>query len=148
MARLTIYFFFAAAMVMEPLSAFAMDVLSDSEMDAVTARTGVDIRVEDVSLDLEIMNTAWGDTDCGTLMVSGVPVVYSQGYINISGLKVKNLYMTMNTNNSAFMTRRTTGDPSSLDITPVLQGILVQQGAHPLTIDIFAGSTENRENSF
>ena len=60
MARLTIYFFFAATLVMVPFYASAMDVLSDSEMDAVTARTGVDIRVIDVSLDLEIMKRRRG----------------------------------------------------------------------------------------
>ena len=148
MARLTIYFFFAATLVMVPFYASAMDVLSDSEMDAVTARTGVDIRVIDVLLDLEIMNSAWGDTDCGTLMVSGMPVAYSQGYINISRIKVRNLYMTMNTGNHALMTRRTAADPSSLDTTPLVQGVLVQHIAYPATIDIFAGGTGSRENSF
>jgi hypothetical protein len=139
---------FAISLMIVPFSAFAMDVLSDSEMDAVTAQTGVDIRVEDVSLDLEIMNTGWGDNDCGTVMVSGVPVAYSQGYVNISGLKVKNFYMTMNTNSFGSMARRATTTLSSSDSTSELKAVLVQQSAHPLTIDVFTGSTDPRESSF
>jgi hypothetical protein len=108
----------------------------------------VNIRVEDVSLDLEIMNTGWGDNDCGSIMVSGVPVAYSQGYVNISGLKVKNFYMTMNTNSCASMTRRTTSTLSSSGSTSDLKAVLVQQSAQPLTIDVFTGSTDPKDSSF
>jgi hypothetical protein len=148
MKRMTMFFIFAAAMVADPFPSLGMDVLADSEMDSVTARTGVDIRVEDVSMDLEIMNIAWGDTDCGTLMVSGVPVAYSQGYINVSGLKLKNLYMTMNTGGSKSMARRAARKPSSADIGSETSGTFVERCSHVLTIDVFTENSDPRENAF
>jgi hypothetical protein len=118
------------ALMMVPFSAFAMDVISDSEMEAVTGQTGVDIAVIDMSLDLEVMNFSWSDSDCGTLIVSTVPVTYGPGYFNAFDIDMQNIYITMNAEAAG-----------ATD-----QGI--QYAAHPFTIDIISGSTNAAENPF
>jgi hypothetical protein len=122
------------ALMMVPFSAFAMDVISDSEMEAVTGQTGVSISVIDMSLDLEVMNFSWSDSDCGTLIVSTVPVTYGPGYFNAFDIDMQNIYITM--------------DTSAAGITSDGAGTFIQTAAHPFTIDIMTGSTNARENPF
>jgi hypothetical protein len=122
------------ALMMVPFSAFAMDVISDSEMEAVTGQTGVDIIVIDMSLDLDVMNFSWSDSDCGTLIVSTVPVLYGPGYFNAFDINMANIYITMDTD--------TTG------VTSDANGTFLQIAARPFTIDIISGSTNARMNPF
>lgn len=121
-------------LITAPFSSLAMDSMTDSEMDSIIGQSGVEIRVVDFSVDLHIMNIAWADSDCGTLMVSGVPVTYGPGYVNIKDFYVKNLYITMDTNASG--------------ITSDANGTFVQYCAQPLTLDVMTSSTNPRENTF
>jgi hypothetical protein len=118
------------ALMMVPFSAFAMDVISDSEMEAVTGQTGVSISVIDMSLDLDVMNFSWSDSDCGTLIVSTVPVAYGPGYFNAFDIEMDNIYITMNAE-AAGATQAG-----------------IQYAAHTFTIDIISGSTNAAENPF
>jgi hypothetical protein len=122
------------ALMMVPFSAFAMDVISDSEMEAVTGQTGVSISVIDMSLDLDVMNFSWSDSDCGTLIVSTVPVAYGPGYFNAFDIEMDNIYITM--------------DTGATGITSDGTGTFIQSAAHPFTIDIMTGSTNARLNPF
>jgi hypothetical protein len=122
------------ALMMVPFSAFAMDVISDSEMEAVTGQTGVDIAVIDMSLDLEVMNFSWSDSDCGVLIVSTVPVTYGPGYFNAFDINMENIYITM--------------DTAASGVTSDANGTFMQYAAHPFTIDIISGSTNARLNPF
>jgi hypothetical protein len=87
----------AAALMMVPFSAFAMDVIADSEMEAVTGQTGVIIGATDISLDLDIMNFAWGDVDCGTLILSTLRHSYTPGYVNVNNIQMDNIYIDKDT---------------------------------------------------
>jgi hypothetical protein len=122
------------ALMMVPFSAFAMDVISDSEMEAVTGQTGVDIIVIDMSLDLNVMNFSWSDSDCGTLIVSTVPVAYGPGYFNAFDINMENIYITM--------------DTAATGITSDGAGTFLQSAAHPFTIDIITSSTDPRMDPF
>jgi hypothetical protein len=126
--------FVALALMMVPFSAFAMDVISDSEMDAVTGQVGVSIAVIDMSLDLNVMNFSWSDTDCGTLIVSGVRVDYSPGYFNAFDIEMDNIYITM--------------DTDAAGVVSDTEGTFMEYAAHPFTIDIISGSTNARHNPF
>jgi hypothetical protein len=132
MKKLALCIFAAAVMI--PFSAFAMDIITDSEMAAVTGQTGVDIHVTDVSFNLEIMNISWSDSDCGTLIVSTVPVAYGPGYFNSFDIEMKNIYITMDTDTSG--------------ITSDANGTFIQIADNPLVIDIITGSTNARLNPF
>ena len=134
MKNLLIYLFFSAALMVIPFYVFAMDVITDSEMETITAQSGVSISVIDFSLDLDIMNIAWSDSDCGTLIVSTVPVAYGPGYINIFDIKMENLYITEDTDAGG--------------ITSDANGTFVQYCSQPFTIDIITGSTNARLNPF
>jgi hypothetical protein len=123
-----------AVALLIPFSAYAMDVISDSEMEDITGQAGVDIIVIDMSLDLDVMNLSWSDSDCGTLVVSTVPVAYGPGYFNAFDIEMDNIYITMDTG--------TTG------ITSDANGTFLQTAAHPMTIDIMSGSTNARLNPF
>jgi hypothetical protein len=122
------------ALMMVPFSAFAMDVISDSEMEAVTGQTGVDIIVIDMSLDLNVMNFSWSDSDCGTLIISSVPVAYGPGYFNAFDINMENIYITM--------------DTAATGITSDGAGTFLQSAAHPFTIDIITSSTDPRMDPF
>jgi hypothetical protein len=122
------------ALMMVPFSAFAMDVISDSEMEAVTGQTGVDIIVIDMSLDLNVMNFSWSDSDCGTLIVSSVPVAYGPGYFNAFDINMENIYITM--------------DTAATGITSGTTGTFLQSAAHPFTIDIITSSTDPEMDPF
>ena len=126
------FLLFSITLLIVPFSASAFEVLSDSEMEAVSGQTGVDIYIVDVSLDLDLMNVSWSDSDCGTLIVSSVPVSYTPGYINVFDIKMDNVYITMDTGASG--------------IVSDCCGTFVQYAAHPLTIDVITGSTNAREN--
>ena len=134
MKKLSIYLVFSAALMMVPLSALAMDVITDSEMAAITAQSGVSISIIDVSLDLDLMNIAWSDSDCGTLIVSTVPVAYGPGYVNFFDIELDNIYITENTDAEG--------------ITSDAIGTFIQRSVHPFTIDIITGSTNARLNPF
>ena len=93
-----------AALIMAPFSAFAMDIITDSELETVTGQTGVNIALYDVQLDLDIMNLAWGDTDCGTLILSTLRHSYTPGYVNINNIQIDNIYIDQDSNNFGIAT--------------------------------------------
>ena len=126
------FLLFSITLLIVPFSASAFDVLSDSEMEAVSGQTGVDIYVIDISLDLDLMNVSWADSDCGTLIVSSIPVSYTPGYINAFDIEMNNVYITMDTGESGILSDEC--------------GTFVQYAAHPLTIDVISGSTNARLN--
>ncbi|MHC4753170.1 MAG: DUF6160 family protein, partial [Planctomycetota bacterium] len=105
-----------AALMMVPFSAFSMDIISDSELEDVTGQTGVSITYYDILLDLDIMNLAWGDTDCGTLILSTLRHQYSSGYVNINNIQIDNIYLDVDTNHWGIATDAAGGtyisDPS------------------------------------
>jgi hypothetical protein len=134
MKKHLIPFLFTVVFLMVSSFVFAMDPITDSELDAVTGERGVDISFYDVLINLDVMNIAFSDSDCGTLVVSGVPVTYRPGYYNMSDWNVTNLYITMDTDASG--------------ITSDANGTFVQYCARPLTLDIMAGSTNARLNPY
>ncbi len=120
MKKLTMCFALAA-MMMVPFTAFAMDVIADSELDEVTGQAGVDISIVDVNLDLHIGSIAYGDQDTGVRIASAHSVTYSQGWIAYGRMDIDNIYVTMN------------GSGVYTDTTNVTKtGI----AARPLTIDV------------
>jgi hypothetical protein len=129
-----LYLLFLITLLLVPLPATALNTLSDSELESVSGQTGVDIYVIDVSLDLDLMNVSWSDSDCGTLIISTVPVAYTPGYINVFDIEMRNVYITMDTGASG--------------IASDSCGTFVQYSSHPLTIDVITGSTNPRENPF
>jgi hypothetical protein len=126
------FLLFSTTLLIVPFYASAIEALSDSEMEAVSGQTGVDIYVVDVSLDIDLMNVSWSDSDCGTLIVSSVPVSYTPGYINVFDIEMNNVYITMDTGASGIVSDAC--------------GTFVQYVAHPLTIDVISGSTNARLN--
>lgn len=117
-----------AALMMVPFSAFAMDIIADSEMEAVTGQTGVDIGVVDISLSMHIMNFAWGDTDCGTLILSTLRHSYTPGYFNVNNIAMDNIYIDLDTD--------TIG--AALDLAG---GTYLSFAAHPISIDVMTFSS-------
>ena len=120
MKKLTMCFALAA-MMMVPFTAFAMDVIADSELDAVTGQAGVDISIVDVNLDLHIGSIAYGDQDTGVRIASGHRVTYHEGWISLCRMDIDNIYVTMNGSGVYSDTTNTTKT-----------GI----AARPLTIDV------------
>jgi hypothetical protein len=113
-----------AALMIVPFSAFAMDVITDSEMEAVTGQTGVDIGLVDVSLDMDIMNFAWGDTDCGTIILSTSAHQYRQGYVNVNNIQMDNIYLDLDVTGTVGICSDVGGDS------------YLAYAAHPITIDV------------
>ena len=95
MKKLTMCFALAA-MMMVPFTAFAMDVIADSELDAVTGQAGVDISIVDVNLDLYIGSVAYGDQDTGVRIASAHSVTYHEGWVAYGRIDMENIYVTMN----------------------------------------------------
>jgi hypothetical protein len=120
MKKLTMCFALAA-MLMVPFTAFAMDAVPDSELDAVTGQAGVDISIVDVYLSLRIASIAYGDQDIGVRIASAHSVTYHEGWVAYRRIEMENIYITMN--GSAIYTDTTYGTKAGI-------------GARPLTIDV------------
>jgi len=103
--------------------------------------------VYDVSMDLDIQNIAWGDPDCGTLIVSGVPVAYGPGYLNVNHIKIKNLYITMATTKR--VVRPVIWRSSHLPRSPALSARIASSSccANPLTLDVVTQGNNPRESA-
>jgi hypothetical protein len=117
-----------AALMMVPFSAFAMDIITDSELEAVTGQTGVSLALYDVQLDLDIMNLAWGDTDCGTLILSTLRHSYTAGYVNINNIQIDNIYLDEDTHVWGIA-------------TDVAGGTYIADPKHSLSIDVMTFSS-------
>jgi hypothetical protein len=120
--------FVIAALMMVPFSAYAMDIIADSEMEAVTGQTGVDIGVVDISLDMDILNFAWGDVDCGTLILSTLRHSYTPGYVNVNNISMDNIYIDLDTHTIGVAV-----DAAS--------GTYLSFAAHPIQIDVMTFSS-------
>jgi hypothetical protein len=117
-----------AAVMMVPFSAFAMDIIADSEMEAVTGQTGVSIGFTDISLDMDVLNVAWGDTDCGTIILSTLRHQYSPGYVNMTHMHMDNIYLDLDTHTIGLA-------------TDIAGGTYIEFAAHPITIDVMTFSS-------
>ncbi len=60
-------------------SAFAMDVISDNELDGVTGQTGIDLILDDLGLDITLNSITWGDT-------GGIGGTSAAGYVFLENL--------------------------------------------------------------
>jgi hypothetical protein len=120
MKKLTMCFALAA-MLMAPFTAFAMDVIADSELDEVTGQAGVDISIVDFNMDLHIASKAYGDQDTGVRIASGHSITYHEGWIVCGRIEIENIYITMN------------GSAVYTDTTYTTKGGIA---ARPLTIDV------------
>ena len=88
--------FIALALMLIPCMATAtMTTISDIEMETVTGQRGVDLAPIDINLDLSIENTAYIDADTGTRGIAGIPNAYTGGAVNINGLSITNLHITL-----------------------------------------------------
>jgi hypothetical protein len=117
----------AAALMMVPFSAFAMDIIPDRELEAVTGQAGVSISVIDLHLEINIMNVAWGDTDCGTIVLSTLRHSYTPGYVNLNNFGF-DAYFDMDTGTMGVATDNAGGTYYSF-------------AAHPITIDVMTFSS-------
>jgi hypothetical protein len=129
MTKFKMLMVFAAALMVIPFSASAMDVITDREMEGVTGQSGVSISVSDIHLDLSILNEAWGDNDCGTMILSTMRHGYSQGYWNLFDWKFENVYIDMDVlGTSGYCTDEAGGS-------------YLAYAAHPITIDVMTFSS-------
>jgi hypothetical protein len=120
-----------AALMMVPFSAFAMDTMTDGELETITGQTGggISISFMDVQADLDIMNLAWGDTDCGTLILSTLRHSYTAGYLNINNIQIDNVYLdAMDYDNWGIATDRA-------------GGTYLEEPLHGMTIDVMTFSS-------
>jgi len=118
--------FVAVLAMLIPLSAMAMTPVADSELAEVTGQVGIDIAVVDFHMDMSIGNVAWGDTDnySGSasdplqMFVAGSPTDYTDGYININNIVMKDIFVTMNAVKSHSGTTVTSAfaDPLKIDV--------------------------------
>jgi|GEM_PF-6347463 len=89
-------FIIALALMLIPCMAMAtMTTITDMEMETVTGQVGVDLAPIDINLDLTIENIAYIDNDTGTRGIAGIPNDYTAGAININGLEIMNLHITL-----------------------------------------------------
>ena len=87
--------FAIAALILYPVSGMTSMTVTDDELEDITGQVGVSIGIMDLSLDIDIANIAYGDTDTGTIHIDSTPVGYTAGYVNIHGLEIDNLHVTM-----------------------------------------------------
>jgi hypothetical protein len=119
---------FAVSFMMVPFSAFSMDIISDGEMEAVIGQAGVSIGFTDISLDVDILNFAWGDTDCGTLILSTLRHSYTPGYVNVNNIQMDNIYIDLDTDTIGIA-------------TDMAGGTYLSNPAQPITIDVMTFSS-------
>lgn len=87
--------FIALLIILLPSSTMAdMTSISDEELAGVTGQVGLDIALINFNADISIKSISYGDTDVGRVTISNRAVDYREGYINVVGLKLTNIYIT------------------------------------------------------
>jgi len=109
------------AIMMLPLSLWAMTPVSDSDLSNVTGQAGVSIN-PDLTMDLYIGTMAWGDADGLKGAENPWTVVSTGGYIGVTGFDITNLMIRL---------RGTSDGYNGYDATTDLK---------PITIDVANGN--------
>lgn len=84
-----------------PMTALAMEAITDGEMDNVTGQEGVSIAVVDFEMDLYVDMISWGDRDSTASLggtrywVAGHSVSFYNGWINIKDFAMTKVFVTL-----------------------------------------------------
>ena len=87
------------AILLLPLSVWAMTPVNDSDLSNVTGQAGVNINA-DLTMDISIGTMAWGDSDGITGVYMPWATVPTGGYIGITGFNITNLWIHARTDTS------------------------------------------------
>ena len=83
--------FMFLAILLLPLSIWAMTPLADSELSDISGQSGVSI-MYDISMNIHFDVLAWGDSDgLGTYSIWGPNT--NGGYVGVKNLTISNLYI-------------------------------------------------------
>jgi len=110
------------AILLLPLSVWAMTPVNDSDLSNVTGQAGVNINA-DLTMNISIGTMAWGDSDGITGVYMPWATVATGGYIGMTGFNINNLVIRGRTN---------TADNYNSYSTLLLK---------PITIDVATDST-------
>jgi hypothetical protein len=110
------------AMLLVPITLWAMTPVNDSDLSNVTGQAGVNINA-DVTMNFSIGTIAWGDSDGITGVYMPWATVPTGGYVGITGFNINNLVVRARTN---------TADSYNSYSTLLLK---------PITIDVATDST-------
>lgn len=106
------------AIILLPISLFAMTLLSEEDLSAVTGQAGVSI-MPNIMMDIHIDVLAWGDSD-GLGLIWGSST--SGGYIGVTNLSINGLSITPRTD--------------------------VYNGLWPITIDVSSGVVTSTDEAY
>ncbi|HQG30622.1 MAG TPA: hypothetical protein PLA83_01730 [Deltaproteobacteria bacterium] len=115
-------------MLSTPLS--AMKPVSDAELSAVLAQSGISIFI-DMTMDVHIGTVAWGDPDGAVIPVNGTDVQMPGGWIGIDNLTIENLHVWPRTD---FMMNGNAPSGGWKDIQPLTIDVLTMPSSaldHP-----------------
>jgi hypothetical protein len=87
------------AILLLPLSVWAMTPVNDSDLSNVTGQAGVNINA-DVTMNISIGTMAWGDNDGITGVYMPWTTVSTGGYIGMTGFNITNLWVRARTDTS------------------------------------------------
>lgn len=85
------------AILLLPLSVWAMTPVNDSDLSNVTGQAGVNINA-DITMNISIGTMAWGDSDGITGVYMPWGTVATGGYIGMEGFNITNLWVRARTN--------------------------------------------------
>jgi len=114
------------AILLLPLSVWAMTPVSDSDLSNVTGQAGVNINAN-LTMDINIGTMAWGDQDGSTGVYNPWTTVNAGGYIGMVGFNITNLTIKA----------RTSGETYNSYSTLMLK---------PITIDVATGTKNGVAN--
>lgn len=121
------------ALLLLPLSVWAMTPISDSDLSNVTGQAGVNINA-DLTMNVRIGTMAWGDSD--GLTTEGAHPLWGQtadgGYVGISNFNLTNLRIKARENDTydGFVAYDATTDPTSPAVS-MLKPITIDVGNDP-----------------
>src|SRR5512136_610048 len=78
------------AILLLPISVWAMTPVTDSDLSNVTGQAGVNINA-DLTMNISIGTMAWGDSDGITSVYNPWTSVASGGYVGMTGFNINNL---------------------------------------------------------
>jgi len=110
------------AILLLPLSVWAMTPVNDSDLSNVTGQAGVNINA-DLTMNISIGTMAWGDSDGITGVYMPWATVPTGGYIGMQGFNISNLWVRARTDTS--------------DVYNSYSTLLLK----PITIDVATDST-------
>jgi len=87
------------AILLLPLSVWAMTPVNDSDLSNVTGQAGVNINA-DLTMNISIGTMAWGDSDGITGVYMPWATVPTGGYIGMTGFNITNLWIRARTDTS------------------------------------------------